>query len=113
MSTCRFDLKGLTSSEMVDFVCQMLHVNKIPKKLVEIMETSNKGNPLRCEQLMKNMVYSKTILVVPTTNLIQMDLTPSQQSLINVAPIGMKPLLFSFTRIRVFRKIRVAGGWGL
>lgn len=62
-------LTRLNKENMVDFVCQLLHVNEIPKKLRTIIESNCHGIPSWCEQLIKNMLHSNLLQVVPLVDI--------------------------------------------
>uniref|UniRef100_A0A7M5XBN8 Guanylate cyclase domain-containing protein n=2 Tax=Clytia hemisphaerica TaxID=252671 RepID=A0A7M5XBN8_9CNID len=60
----RLDLAGLGQQYVVDFICQLLQVCEIPKKLHELIQKKSQGVPSWCEQLIKDALYANTIQVI-------------------------------------------------
>ena len=76
-------LAGLEKEEMVDFVCQLLEVNEIPKKLCEIIHSKSKGVPSWVEQLVKDMMYSNTIQLIAKSAIAQQNISKFEIPIIN------------------------------
>lgn len=58
-----FILDGLSPDIMSDLACQMLQVNRIPKKLDEVLRSKSNGVPSWCEQLLKELLTTNVLQV--------------------------------------------------
>ena len=61
--TLYYALVGLEQQYVVDFICQLLQVSEVPKKLHELIQKKSQGVPSWCEQLIKDALYANTIQV--------------------------------------------------
>ena len=54
---------------MIDFICQLLEVSEVPKKLCDLIHVKSQGVPSWCEQLIKDAMYGNTIQIVSKATL--------------------------------------------
>jgi len=63
-STQQLSLVGLENQDLTDYICQLLEVNEIPKKISEVITIKSQGIPSWCKQLIKEMVDASIIQII-------------------------------------------------
>lgn len=69
--TVVLNIEGLSSTETVNFVCQLLNVDEIDHKVADIICTRSHGIPLWCEELVETMLETDVLEVIEFNEMIE------------------------------------------